>query len=1046
MSLLERTITAFPRGRTSEELFALLDVDFDPHKRASILSELNVLQEQGRVRRGRDGRWRSARATAAMADTPNQPGRNGVSSTFAAENELRAITAFSKSTSSNVFEDETLTSTNFDTKALLRYYRSVLRADPRGAITQQTDRHGMSWQLLSGFDFRTPDELEEIEILVDLEELPGEIRQKLSRDVGEENALAIGWPIAVVKQHGVPCIMPVGLIAAEWARSEGMLSLRISADDVLVNPEWIKSAARPLGWRPPDLHQFLEGADRGGLPLADFRLRLKEAAASQILGGLPAQLSRTLDPQNEGVHSALALFLPTETTFTAGVVGDLDKIAVWPDEIRNHTALGALFDGQTALESIPALSVGPLNAEQIQAVRYACSKPLTVVTGPPGTGKSQAITAIVASVLAAGGRVLVASKNHQALDAVEDRLSGIASNVTFGVRTLDPYKEIDESFRSALAKIVQGVGPSTLPVLDLDTNALNALALKRDSALDARTRHDALRSALADVIERLALRQNTSVSGQPPESIQRMSLLGRIFELLRLRRKSDGEVLDASKTFGLSAHALRKRAVDLKKEIASLDLSEDPVGLSDSVTKHAMNLLPKLLANRCFPSDEQRQTLALAQADAELAGATHQMGRDIARMVVQLRPLWLASILGAPKRIPLEPGLFDLVIFDEASQCDIASSLPLFARARRAVVVGDDMQLSSVAQLGIAQDRNLMTAQGLGTAGMGRFAQSRQTLFDLANSTPGAARVMLRDQYRSASEIVGYISDQFYRGTLRPAGPPDRFKPPRGMKPGIAWTDVPAPSLPQRGNVNPAEVAAIVGHLRTLLVEQAYSGSVGVITPFRPQVAAIADAVRGAIDTSLLDGVDFKAGTVDSFQGQERDLILFSPCIGPAAAASAVQFIQRDWRRLNVAISRARAVAHVFGDLAYAKSGKVTSLQRLAVRATEPRRAARDGDFDSHWERKVFHALKERGLDPVPQYEIAGRRLDFALFGVNDIKLDLEVDGRHWHTDTDGNRKQTDLWRDDMLRSLGWRVRRFWVDELAENMEKCIDLVERDLA
>ena len=114
--------------------------------------------------------------------------------------------------------------------------------------------------------------------------------------------------------------------------------------------------------------------------------------------------------------------------------------------------------------------------------------------------------------------------------------------------------------------------------------------------------------------------------------------------------------------------------------------------------------------------------------------------------------------------------------------------------------------------------------------------------------------------------------------------------------------------------------------------------------------------------------------------------------------------------------------------------------------ATEPQHKTGEGIFDSEWERKMFHALKSRNLDPKPQHEIAGRRLDFALFGEKNIKLDLEVDGRRWHQDSDGNRKLSDLWRDHQLKSMGWKVRRFWVDELAKDMESCLDIIEKDLS
>jgi very-short-patch-repair endonuclease len=61
------------------------------------------------------------------------------------------------------------------------------------------------------------------------------------------------------------------------------------------------------------------------------------------------------------------------------------------------------------------------------------------------------------------------------------------------------------------------------------------------------------------------------------------------------------------------------------------------------------------------------------------------------------------------------------------------------------------------------------------------------------------------------------------------------------------------------------------------------------------------------------------------------------------------------------------------------------------------------------------------------------------------VKLDIEVDGRRWHQDADGNRKLDDHYRDAQLRSAGWKVVRFWVDELARDMEGCLDRIEREL-
>ena len=330
---------------------------------------------------------------------------------------------------------------------------------------------------------------------------------------------------------------------------------------------------------------------------------------------------------------------------------------------------------------------------------------------------------------------------------------------------------------------------------------------------------------------------------------------------------------------------------------------------------------------------------------------------------------------------------------------------------------------------------------------MGRYAQGRKSLFDFAESTPGAKRIMLRDQYRSAPDIVDYINSGFYGGKLRPSADPNGFRVPTTAKPGLSWTHVTGQSDPTRhGNVNCAEVSRISSSLKELLIKQKYDGSVGVITPFRAQVLALEQAIVASIPRPIFEKAELRLATVDGFQGQERDLILFSPVVHAESPTSAIAFIQRDWRRLNVAVSRARAVCHIFGDLEFAKSGKIRSLATLAARATEPRSTAGgETDFDSRWEQIVFHALRKRGLEPFAQYEIAGRRLDFALFA-GTTKLDLEVDGRRWHQDIDGNRKADDIWRDEQMKALGWRVRRFWVDQLSRNLEECLDIVERDLS
>lgn len=1051
MSVVLRTIQAFPRGRTTEELHALLGTTFRHEERVALLAELEALSARGSVKLQRNGRWVPIEppATSSQAKAPG-PGAGlqaqDIEKIVAAPFR-RAVVPAPALPESNEAEVEKI-----DPKSLLRYWRSALRADPRGTITEAFDRHGTVWHLISGQGNLAPDEASVIRLTIELDALAPDFRAALIKREANENSLAIGWPLALGRRSGVPAIWPVGLIAAEWRRASGFLEIEISADDILVNPDWLRGAARMAGWQAKDLEAVFAEADGVGLGTEDFLSRLRDAAATQIRGKITGEwITSELDPSAQGIFDAAAIFLPEDSSFTAGAVRDLDAIAEWPEAKLARTALAPMLGLQTQQPAVhvPAINVGSLNAEQIAAVRAACAAPLTVVTGPPGTGKSQAIVSMAASVLLAGGSVLVASKNHQALDAVEERLGGLAPDAPFVVRTLDPSGELDRSFKSVLTELVQGDAGRPRKVDEFVRERLSELATSRERGLDAHALRSELECEIADVLERIKARELVSENEtgvQPDDAKVTLGLLASLANFLnRLFRWKKVEF----STGPAAPSGLTSLRAELARLRAKRDDVMDPpdiVELTQEIGELARKALAATLEARTTISHDVREALDLAKADLEFGGPMAQLPPNILQAVLAHRPLWLASILGAPKRLPLEDRLFDLVIFDESSQCDIASSLPLLARARRAVIVGDNRQLSFIPQLGQAQDRNLMQAQNLPVMRMSRFAQSRQSLFDFAHRTPGAERILLRQQYRSVGPIVEYISREFYGSELKTAYDPKTINAPTGQKTGIAWTHVPGPASVDANNVNRAEVAAITAHVQQLLVKEGYSGTIGVTSPFRGQVHAIEEAVRATVPLHKLEAADFRVATVDGFQGQERDVILFSPTLTNTSRLTSITFVQKDHRRLNVAISRARAIAHVFGDLDFARSRKVRTLASLAAAATEPRKRTGEGTFDSDWERVLFYALKERGLNPMPQYDIAGRRLDFALFGPGEIKLDLEVDGRQFHETADGRRKQSDYWRDHQLRSLGWRVRRFWVDELARNMEACLDLVERDLS
>jgi very-short-patch-repair endonuclease len=369
----------------------------------------------------------------------------------------------------------------------------------------------------------------------------------------------------------------------------------------------------------------------------------------------------------------------------------------------------------------------------------------------------------------------------------------------------------------------------------------------------------------------------------------------------------------------------------------------------------------------------------------------------------------------------------------------------VLARARRAVVVGDPQQLRFIPGLGRAQEHALMDSVGLPKQGRASFAQGINSLFDFTARRIGAGGVhLLVDQFRSAPAIVDYVSHAFYGGRLVARRSDEDVRAPRDYRPGLHWEDVRGSTgREDGGNVNRAEAEAIVSRLVALAGDSGFDGSVGVVSPFNAQVGLIRRLAEQALPAAGRERLDLQVGTVDRWQGGEADVIFFSLVAASGAPSTATGFLSRERRRINVAISRARAVAVVVGDLDWARASGIAHIAELADRATHPRERPQRG-YDSRWERRMHEALRRRGIEAHPQYQVGSRSLDFALFGEG-VKLDLEVDGRAWHTGAGGARKTADRLRDRELTARGWKVRRFWVHELDHDMEECLDIIERDL-
>ena len=969
--------------------------------------------------------------------------------------------------------------------------------------------------------------------------------QKVRREQGQLT-LYIGYALRLrplfVRNQDETRIEPVLLYPIEERPEEPGAPLRLTSGIPLFNMEVLKTLpsadsgnivdeaihlSEELGLANPE--EELPEWDEIMLRLQrcrpewDWRENLDPYALSQTV-----PISELTAP---GIYNRAILFAGTRSPFTYGLEIELRKLMQLDEAAVRSTALGQWLRGENLdsppAEDRPILEVLPLNTEQRQAVVQGLSAALTVVTGPPGTGKSQVVTSLLANQAWLESSVLFSSKNNHAVDVVESRTNElgpyplllrlgkeehharVAQHLTSGLaESSSPdaaarYAWLERAYRRDCERFAS-VQHQISGVMNL-RNAVDELerAAEPARALFGEERFATLRSADLDGA-RHRLRALTAALDALRESAQRT--MGRLLgESRRVERvwEAARELSADSERLGLTlppgeptlevwesfrkefagrlewagrVHAYGQGLEQLRTARPLEQLARDLTGIAEESSHTSLELWQSWLG--LWPSrwgPEQRKVLSeyvsLLQMIAGGDGYDEGAGRRVFRRyyslfpkVAKILPCWAVTSLSARGRLPFDAGIFDLVVIDEASQCDIASALPLLYRARRAVIIGDPLQLKHVSTVAPQQDRLMLAAHGL-AEGHAAWAYSVNSLFDLARSWCRYEDIVnLRDHHRSHRDIIAFSNRHFYRGALRIATDHERLKRPRteGEPPGpaVRWRDVKGKVIrpPGGGALNTPEAEAIVAEVRKLVLDRGYNGAIGVVTPFRAQANRVRTLVHQDRELShRLAALQFVVDTVHGFQGDERDVILFSPVVSLGVNDGTLRFLKNHGNLFNVAVTRARSELVVVGDRQAALDSGVSylasfadyarSLAPVETRGPAPRESGPEyppvehPEQVSEWERTLYRAMHAAGLLPVPQYEEAPYTLDFALFH-GERKLDIEVDGENYHRNWDGELCRRDQIRSRRLADLGWDILRFWVYEVRDDLEGTVRRVK----
>lgn len=1002
-------------------------------------------------------------------------------------------------------------------RQLIPYYRECLRAEERPNMMSWAEKAGEQFLVLTASSRWWPEENDSIEFELDGSSLPGTFLKAISQRGDDE--IFLGYPIETIPtKEGGTVVKPLLTLVCQVSMGAGGVHISIVPQLPDVNFGWLERVARSaqeaqkiLEWvgifTSSEDGEFDSAVEVPYLDMETAAVRLVAYMGNkncERMSPTATRISLAINESRPTVQNAIILFLSDVTRFSKGAIRELNLLQGWQDNHYERTALGSLFlpKGDPDSKSVcPVLAPITLNEDQLNAVRDSLEKPITVITGPPGTGKSQAVAAIMASAALSGRSALVASKNHKALDAVEERLNELCKDRSILARANRPWgTEKGFDVKTAISSLLARGGVSgkklrnvrqfeELSKLDERRWDLNEeLRGRYDLELEVSHKHDELGS-ISEKYGKLAcdwariLDKGISVPlNQPDQSwltkfpflgnflrrIIRHRLLGH-FEHLKIPWAEIGldkpDISNLEKcTEALIAleqyRALSNEINELHSRLIHFpdrdEILSKLMDLNAAIEQRALGLFRDLPEALDEASSDEMSSLTefrgsisvmdISQDEGPQASQLRKLWDDSLDAILSHFPLWAVTNLSIAGRLPLRPGIFDYLIIDEASACDIPSALPLLARAKRAVIVGDPAQLHHVTKITVNRERELLKKNGLLKVGIGRFVHRENSLFHLAASSPVASAHLLREHYRCHEEIADYFNQTFYGGRLRILTNVERLRPPRGTRPGMHWTDVKSQIFGAKsGCFSQGEIDAIASHLKSLFEELNFEGTVGIVTPFREQANRLMDRIQKELSSDIINQANLGAYTAHQFQGDARDVILVSLCVGPDIPPGSLTYLNQTANLMNVAISRARAVCHVFGNREFVNTCSIPHIAALGrLRKMSADAGNSVGQFESPWEERLFEALFRRGMEPISQYPIAGRRLDIALIK-DGIKLDIEIDGEAFHREADGKRKASDHWRDHQLRGLGWHVKRYWVYQLKEDMEACVDDILRAL-
>ena len=397
---------------------------------------------------------------------------------------------------------------------------------------------------------------------------------------------------------------------------------------------------------------------------------------------------------------------------------------------------------------------------------------------------------------------------------------------------------------------------------------------------------------------------------------------------------------------------------------------------------------------------------------------------------------------------------FDVVIIDEASQCDPTAMFALYL-GRQAVIVGDDEQVTPLA-VGV----DMKEIEELIDIHLPKEFPSRQhydgttSIYELAQVSFGGV-IRLVEHFRCAPDIIAFSNHLSYKGEIKPLREASSIK----LAPHVIPYRVEGGGGPRNEADNPAEAEAIASLICAALEQPEYAeneegkpASFGVVSMVGDRQAMRVDALlRQRIEPAEYKRRRILCGDSAQFQGDERDVMFLSIVDAPPAEPPLP--IRQEGpkkifkKRFNVAASRARDqmwVVHSLNPETDLKPGDYR--RRLIEHAMDPaaweeERTPLLEKAESVFEKRVQAILIAANFVVLPQFKVGNCRIALAVVG-GGRRLAVECDGERR---LEPEQLQEDMERQAVLERLGWQFVRVRGSVFFRDEERAMEPVIRRL-